>query len=842
MARRGGTTAKILLAIAPALFAGGVEAQGRAGVFIDVQRTDPIRTTAAAPAGREDQRLVRIDHGVLTAARADATRGVGRMTLNLDDGQALEAIVERTAPTTSGYSLSGRIASASASAMTWVANGELVMGTIWTPAAIYEIVPVAGGVHAIRQVDQSADRPLGEPLKAVVDADFDPRIAEARKDDGSVVDVLVLWTPAARAAAGGEDEIRTAIDHYVAFTNDALRHSSTTLRIALVGQQEVAYAEVPDESGMDLERLRDPTDGYMDDIHARRDALGADLVSLITDNTDVGGIAYRMDSLHIGFGSHAFSVVTYTRSFYFAARSFAHELGHNMSLAHDRFVTPDGALYPFGHGYVNAKAFAAGAADHACWRTIMAYARRCSENDLRPETVPYFSTPRQRYPDADGELLGVPKTHDVEGPDGPADAVLALEQVRHVVANFRAEHTDDGDTLATATAIAASSATFAELHEDGDDVDFFRVALPQAGSLRVETTGNVDTTGTLMREGGSVLAEDDDSGAGPNFLIERDLDAGVYFIKVEGFGSDSTGSYALLTSFHAASDADDHGNTLAAATAITSTASADVSLDGMNDVDYLRFELTERGVLEAQTTGSVDTVGTLGRADDEIRFTYHQSQRRAPPHGGAYAGGGIVETNAISDDDSGSGGNFKIVGKFDAGSYFMAVRGWNDSQGATTLNLSFDASPDDHGDSAATATAITLPAPWRCWDAAWKAWRSATASRCSRCSTIGGNPPPWSLPRRTCVRWLASGRTRNASIPFSISKSTGIAPCWSIPSSKASRTPAATGPAWSSFWRSAGATAWCAGTFTRTTCGLWTGVCVLSTTARTSSLGTRMSS
>ena len=524
----------------------------------------------------------------------------------------------------------------------------------------------------------------------------------------------MLWTPAAKAAAGGEGRLLSAIDYYVTITNDALESSGTTLRIRSVGRQEVDYVEVPEESGTDLARLRDPMDGHMDEIHALRDTLGADLVSLIADNTDVGGIAYRMDDLRIGFGAYAFSLVTQTNVLYFAGSAFAHELGHNMGLAHDRFVSPDDdILHSFGRGYVNAAAFLPGAAEDACWRTIMAYEDRCAEAGFdQSVTVPYFSTPRLRYPDENGEPLGVPKTSDSEDDDGPADAVLVLEQSRLVVANFRSEHTDDGDTAATATTVAASSTTLAALDDDGDDVDYFRIELPQPGSLRVESTGSVDTFGTLTNESGALLAEDDDGGTRLNFLIERDLEAGTYFIKVEGSNRHGagTGSYALAISFQPASETDDHGDTVATATMLMPASTVTVSLDSVNDVDYFRFELPQRGVLQAQTSGTTDTIGALSRAGDPFTFTHSDGRRQSLPQGGVHIGGGIVASNTISDDDSGPGGNFKIVGKFDPGTYYLAVRGWNHSQGMTTLDISFDGRADDHGDTSSAATATSLPA------------------------------------------------------------------------------------------------------------------------------------
>ena len=632
--------------------------------------------------------MVRVDNGILAAARADAERGTTRLTLDIAEGVALEAIVDHTAPTLTGYSLSGRIASGGA--ITWVVHDERVTGTIWTPVANYDVLPQTGGIHAIRKVDHSTARPFGEPLAVDVDHRRPP-LAEASGDDGSRADVLVLWTPAARDAAGGQSSIRTAIDLYVATTNDALRNSGTNLQIRLVAAEEVAYTEVKGSSRTDLVRLRGTTDGHMDAIHARRDTLRADLVSLITDNTGVAGIAYTMNHLSDGFAPFAFSVVAYTTSPTFAAMTFAHELGHNMGLAHDRFVTSANSAHAFARGYVNAQAFVAGAAADACWTTLMAYRNRCYRNGFAVATrVPYFSTPRRRYPADGGDALGVPKTSDVDGYDGPADAALAIEQVRRTVANFRFEtQADDGDTTATATAVpAASSTLFAALDEN--DADHFRIQLTQASSLRVASEGGVDTAGALLSAEGVTLAEDDDGGYRHNFLIERTLAAGTYFIKVTGNNS-AVGSYGLVVLRRPITATDDHGDTAASSTIVAIPSTTAATLADARDVDTFRFELSERRLVEATTSGALDTVGALRIDGDLLKDA-------------------VGGDETFVDDDSGPAGNFKIVGKLDAGVYRLAVRGWDGAHGTTTLRVSFGIGADDHGDSPAAATALTLPA------------------------------------------------------------------------------------------------------------------------------------
>ena len=121
--------------------------------------------------------------------------------------------------------------------------------------------------------------------------EFDGRLCGAK---GVTIDVAVVYTPAAREAAGGTAAIEALIDLMVAETNGAYEKSGVQHRLVLVVRSEVPYEETGD-SDVDLDRLAEPADGYMDDVHALRARVGADLVHLIVDaeGADVSGLAWR---------------------------------------------------------------------------------------------------------------------------------------------------------------------------------------------------------------------------------------------------------------------------------------------------------------------------------------------------------------------------------------------------------------------------------------------------------------------------------------------------------------------------------------------------------------------
>lgn len=246
-----------------------------------------------------------------------------------------------------------------------------------------------------------------------------------------VIDVAVFYTPAARRAAGGVSSIEAVIDLMVAEANRAYLDSGVRQTIALVVREETPYVESV-SSLLDLERLTNPSDGHLDGVHPIRDAAGADLVHLIVEKATVSGVANLAPR-----AAEAFALTCRSCD----GLTFAHELGHNMGLSHDRHATCEAGgscswapHYPYGFGYVNQRAFEAGASPAAHWQTIMAYPDQCAEAGISCRQLPRFSDAGAAH---GNDRLGVAGERDAAGARGPADAVRALNEVRHSVASFR---------------------------------------------------------------------------------------------------------------------------------------------------------------------------------------------------------------------------------------------------------------------------------------------------------------------------------------------------------------------------------------------------------------------
>ena len=238
-------------------------------------------------------------------------------------------------------------------------------------------------------------------------------VAGASCDDGSRIDVLLRWTPLAQSQAGGEMAIRALAEASIAVSNHVYRMSGVPLELRAVDIGPTEPFELDLESGL-LTKLRLPDDGHLDLVHAERDALGADLVALLSGSSPgYCGVAYLLTGDSPNFG---FSVTVWTCAV--GNLTFTHEIGHNQGCCHapgDGGGCNSGGIESYSVGY---RFFGNSGTQ---WRSVLAYS---------PGTRwPRLSSPEVLH---DGQPFGTP------GPEG-ADNARTVRETATTLANFRCE-------------------------------------------------------------------------------------------------------------------------------------------------------------------------------------------------------------------------------------------------------------------------------------------------------------------------------------------------------------------------------------------------------------------
>jgi peptidyl-Asp metalloendopeptidase len=233
---------------------------------------------------------------------------------------------------------------------------------------------------------------------------------------GFVHDLLVVYTPASQQRYG-RLALESMIQNAVQAANQAYRNSGIAITLNLVGLEEIKYQESGDMKAS-LKKLEDRRDGELDTVHALRDKVGADMVSLISEDDDSCGIAWSMRGENPAAASTAFSVV---QAGCLSNQSLAHEVGHNQGNMHDRDSTTNVGAFAYSYGYRNCTGDAAG------FRTVMAYACKGVARVAR------FSSPSLTF---NGQPMGVGYETD---PDNSADNVRSMNNAADTVAAFRTQ-------------------------------------------------------------------------------------------------------------------------------------------------------------------------------------------------------------------------------------------------------------------------------------------------------------------------------------------------------------------------------------------------------------------
>lgn len=194
---------------------------------------------------------------------------------------------------------------------------------------------------------------------------------------GKTLDVLVYYSPGMEAQFGSPTGVATRVDALIAAANQAYTAGKLGYSLRRVGLKKITTSDLSSNNAT-LSRFQTGT-GEFAGVKSERDALGADLVTLIrplrTAQHVSCGVAYvggyGGDNL-AAYGEQMVSVVSDGKDIngsntYCDTMTLAHETGHNLGLMHDRatVATQGGGtgVKPYAFGYAKSKS----------WGTIMSY-------------------------------------------------------------------------------------------------------------------------------------------------------------------------------------------------------------------------------------------------------------------------------------------------------------------------------------------------------------------------------------------------------------------------------------------------------------------------------------
>jgi hypothetical protein len=245
-----------------------------------------------------------------------------------------------------------------------------ILGFIQIKNKNYEIKTIAEGKYILRKFDQSKYGECGY-VTDITNSKLDGVQSKNMITIGQTCNlrILILYTDAVSSNVNSPINLcQQSID----LLNQTFINSGVNYQAELAYAGETSYVE-SDDCQDDVMKMRNPGDGYMDDVHDLRDTYSADLCVLLSTSSTDG--AY----FGISPGIYCDEANMFVQVRYDSAVNnitFPHEIGHLLGCRHnnDATTTP----FSYGHGYIQS---------NNEYRDIMAV------NTYNVTRIPYWSNP-----------------------------------------------------------------------------------------------------------------------------------------------------------------------------------------------------------------------------------------------------------------------------------------------------------------------------------------------------------------------------------------------------------------------------------------------------------------